>query len=166
MLAQHVGVGAHRGGLPGSGGADPGQQQPLIAGERGHQRPLPVIQPGPGDGLEPVQRGGHRRAGQGIDRGGAGGVQQPLLGIQHRLAGVPPGGVLGEHRLAVCAAQLRWLVQQGGGLRRDRVPGGDRQGGDGVGQVAVASGVEAGDLGADEAGPQQPPRLVPPGHQG
>jgi hypothetical protein len=52
--------------------------------------------------------------------------------------------MLGEHRLAVLAAQLGWLVQQRRGLDRDRVPGGDREGGDGVGEVAVAFGVEEG----------------------
>ena len=45
-LAEHVGEGAHRGRLARPGGADPGQQQPRVAGERGHQGALPGVERG------------------------------------------------------------------------------------------------------------------------
>jgi hypothetical protein len=80
-LAQYVGVGAHSGGLAGAGRADPGQQQPLIARERGDEGALAVVQVLAGDGFEPVERRGHRWPGQGVRGGGAGGVEQPLLGV-------------------------------------------------------------------------------------
>ena len=37
VLAEHLGVGAHRGRLARPGRAEPGQQEPLVAGERGDQ---------------------------------------------------------------------------------------------------------------------------------
>jgi hypothetical protein len=101
---------------------------------------LPVIEAGAGDRFEGVQPAGHRSAGQAAGRERSGGVEEALLGVQHRLAGVAAGGVLGEHRLAVLAAQLRRVIQQGGGLDRDRVAGGEGQRGHGIGQLAVAFG--------------------------
>jgi hypothetical protein len=151
VLAQHVGVGAHRGRLARPGRADSGQQQPLVARERGHQDSLAGVQRGVAAGLEPVQRGGHRQPRNPVAGRGPGGVQQPLLGIEYGLAGVPAGGVLGEHRLAVGAAQLGRLVQQRRGLHRDRVPGRDREGGNGVGEVAVPCRVQGWDAGAELA---------------
>jgi hypothetical protein len=45
--------GAHGGRLARPGGAEASQQEPLVAGERGQQGPLPVVEPGAGAGLVP-----------------------------------------------------------------------------------------------------------------
>ena len=67
------------------------------------------------------------------------------------MTGVPPGGVLGEHRLPVAAPQLRGLVEQRRGLHRDRERGGERQCGDRVGDLAVPARGEGGHPEAQQA---------------
>ena len=149
-LAQDVGAGAHRGGLAGPAGPIPASSSRGLPANAVTRRRWPASR-------RPVGRGpvaGERRvatagpAGRAV--GGRAGGEQPLLGVQHRLAGVAAGAVLGEHRLAVGAAQLGRLVEQGGALDRYGVRGGEPRPGDGVGELAVPR-VAIRDVGAEEA---------------
>jgi hypothetical protein len=144
-------AGTCRGRLARSGGADPGQQQPLVAGERGDQGALSLVQLAAGDRGEAVQCGPGRRPGRAVDGGRPGRVEEALLGVKDGLAGVPARRVLGEHALAVFAAQLGRLVQQRGGLDRYGEPRRDRALRHGVGELPVAGGVQSWYLRPDEA---------------
>ena len=61
----------------------------------------------------------------------------PGFGVKNRLTGVPAGGVLGEHRLAVGAPQFGGLVEQRRRLHRQRMRGRDGERGDLVREFAV-----------------------------
>ena len=92
--AERVRKGAHRGRLPGPGGPDPGQQQPRVAGERGHQFALPGVQAVPAAASNPSSAAATEGPDEPAGGRRPGGVHQPGFGVKDSLAGVPGGGVL------------------------------------------------------------------------
>ena len=149
--------------LPGPGGPDPGQQQPRVAGERGHQVPLP--------GVERTcrRRPRTRRARRPPTARTSPAAVGVLVALTSRASAsrtawlvYRPGAVLGEHRLPVGAAQFGRLVEQRGRLDRDRVLAGETASAvTASASSRCRSGGRNGTLGAEQAldlGPDVPHR--------